>query len=88
MELIISDYVGEGFAAQSQVPLFIYLTEQSEEGMEAAESLKKNRATEKVPVVFVGGVATVVRTAQSRFEEAYFVEEDELADVLGWIMEG
>jgi DNA-binding response OmpR family regulator len=66
----------------------IFLTSQSEEGMEIAEGLMKNRATADIPLVFVGGSAIVKGNAQRRFEDAYFVEEDELAGVLGFIVEG
>lgn len=68
--------------------IVIFLTSRSEEGMEMAEGLKRNRVTENIPVVFVGGSAIVKGDAQGRFEDAYFVEEDELAGVLGFIVEG
>ena len=66
----------------------IFLTSQSEEGMEIAGGLMKNRATADIPVVFVGGSAIVKVNAQRRFEDAYLVEEDELAGVLGFLVEG
>jgi len=68
--------------------IVIFLTSQSEEGMEMAEGLKRNRVTENIPVVFVGGSAIVKGNAQRRFEDAYLVEEDELTGVLGFIVEG
>ncbi len=64
----------------------IYLRRQPSRGLEVVDSLKFNRKTSRIPILFVDGNPDTIESIQSKTDEVYFIRENELTDTLKWII--
>jgi len=64
----------------------VCLRRQPSRGLDVVDSLKFNRKTSKIPILFVDGNPDTVGSIQSQTDEVYFIRESELADTLKWIV--